>query len=165
MSGDEEAARPARPGTAADLSWRMDRLETNHESLSKEVGQLASTVARVELNQQHAEDLNKLRFTALDTSVAMIAADLKGFMARIDGIISGDVQTAQSRQGMAIIADFTKWRGEVNDRLEGIEDAPGRATAVNQNNRSLRQGAWVLIAALLSISSAIISSLIVTHRL
>src|SRR5689334_18000737 len=104
----------------------MDALEANHKALTNEVSSLAGTVARVELNQQHAEELNKLRFTSLDTAVSTLSSDLKGFMARIEGMISGEVDTQQSRQGRELVADYQKWRGEVDDALEKQAVLTGR---------------------------------------
>ena len=104
----------------------MDRLEANHESLTREVSSLAGTIARVEQNQNHAEELNKLRFTSLDTAVGSLTADLKGFMARIESLISGEADTAQTREGRERYADYTKWRGEVDDALEKQAVLTGR---------------------------------------
>lgn len=112
MTATDETS--ARAGSPADLSRRMDRLELNHEALTREVASLTSTVSRVEINQSHAEELNKLRFNALDTSVSNLSADLKTFMARIEGMIDGTVETTASRQGAELVADYQKWRREVD---------------------------------------------------
>lgn len=116
MTTAEESA--PRPGSPTDLSRRMDRLEQNHEALVGQVVSLAGTVARVELNQQHAEELNKLRFGALDQAVGSIAEKLDTFMARVEGVITGEVQTAQSRRGQELVADYQQWRAGVEDRLD-----------------------------------------------
>ena len=84
------------------------------ERLELELSSLTTTVSRVEINQAHAEELNKLRFSALDTSVSNLAADLKGFMARIEGMLDGSVQTTAGRQGQELVADYQKWRREVD---------------------------------------------------
>lgn len=102
-----------RPGSAADLSRRMDALEKNHNSL-------AGTVQLIEQNQRHAEELNKMRFDSLETAVKGVGTDLKGFMARIEGMISGEIDTAQSREGRAILADYKKWREEVDTTLDQV---------------------------------------------
>lgn len=103
-----------RAGSSADLSRRMDRIEEAHASL-------ATTVARVELNQQHAEELNKLRFSALDAAVGNVAGKLDSFMARVEGIITGEVETNQTRQGRALVEDYTQWRETVEARLDSAD--------------------------------------------
>lgn len=103
-----------RPGTYADLSRRMDRMEQRHETLEVEVRTLASTVSRVEMNQNHAVELNKLRFDALDTGLKSIGGQLTDFTKRMEGILSGEVETAQGRQGAALVADYVEWRKAVD---------------------------------------------------
>lgn len=122
MAAEDETTPKA--GTYADLSRRMDRMELKHEDLAKDVAAITATVGQVVLNQKHAEEINELRFKALDTSVGQIGADLKGFMARIDGIVAGDIETAQSRAGRELVADYTIWRKETDKRLAIIEDVP-----------------------------------------
>ena len=106
-----------RPGSGADLSRRIERLEHNY-------GELAATVSRVEITLQHGDELNRLRFASLEGAInstgkdiAKVSTDLEGFMARIEGLISGEIQTSATRQGAELVADYQKWRREVdNDR-------------------------------------------------
>ena len=93
---------------------RLSRLEAKYDDLAKQVEGAVHTIARVEQNQTHAEELNKLRFSSLDTAVGGLSMDLKGFMARIDGIMSGEVQTQQTRQSAELVADYQAWRKEVD---------------------------------------------------
>jgi len=95
----------------------MDRMEEKHDDLAREVQGLTATVARVELNQTHAAELNGLRFSALDTAVGTLTGNLAAFMSRIEGIISGEIVTAQSKTGAEMVEDYRKWRDEVEDRL------------------------------------------------
>lgn len=106
---------PPRPGSSIDLSRRMDRMEQNHEQLVKEVAGLTSTIARVELNQTHAEELNKLRFGALDVSVSNLGTKLDAFMARINALISGEVRLPQND---ALMKDWRDWRADTEGRLD-----------------------------------------------
>lgn len=93
-------------------------METRQDGMETELRTLAATVGRVETNQNHAEELNKLRFASLETSVNGIAAQLAAFISRMEGIITGEVQTAQTRQGAEIMADYMRWRKEVDaDRV------------------------------------------------
>lgn len=112
---------PSRPGSSQDLARRMDRMETKHEELAKEVTALTATVGRVEQNQTHATELNRLRFDALDTGMKSIGAQLNDFMRRIEGMVTGEVETAQTRQGRELVADYQQWRGETDDRLDSVE--------------------------------------------
>lgn len=109
----------ARPGSTADLSRRVDRLEGNLADLSKEVAGLTSTVARVEQNQVHAEELNKLRFSSLDTAVTNVAGKLDAFMARVESIITGEVQLPQAKAWETRQAEEERWREKVDERLDG----------------------------------------------
>lgn len=101
-----------------DLSRRMDRMEEKYDDLAREVASLTGTVARVEQNQTHAAELNQLRFNALDTAISGVGGKLDSFMARVEGIITGEVETAQSKQGAALVADYQKWRAGVEERLD-----------------------------------------------
>ena len=109
---------------------RLSRLEAKYDDLAKQVEGAVHTIARVEQNQTHAEELNKLRFGALDTAVSTLSSDLKGFMARIDGILTGDVETAQSRQGRELIVDYQKWRAATDGRLDAQDVRNGRLDLV-----------------------------------
>lgn len=130
-----------KPGSYIDLSRRMDNMEENHRVLSKEVGQLTGTVGRVELNQKHAEELTKLRFDSLDTSITSQSGKLDAFIQRIEGIITGEVQTAQGKQGVELVADYQKWRATVEERFDRTELSPvGRTVAqVAEDREELRR--------------------------
>lgn len=110
----------------------MDRLEQNHEALARDVTTLSATVARVELNQTHASELNKLRFDSLDTSITGVAGNLTSFMARINSIIMGETKLPQAVQGEELVADYRKWRAQVDQRLDAGEDARLVTTSRNK---------------------------------
>ena len=117
------------PGTT---NARLSRLEAKYDDLAKQVEGAVHTIARVEDNQKHAEELNKLRFGALDTAVSTLTTDLKGFMGRIEGIISGDVQTAQSRQGAELVADYQRWRAATDTRLDAQDVRNGQLNLIGK---------------------------------
>lgn len=121
---NDETTPTPKPGSYIDLSRRMDRMEENHAVLAKEVGTLTGTVARVELNQRHAEELTKLRFDAIDTSLGTVTGKLDSFVTRIEGIITGEITTAQSKQGAEIMADYQKWRASVEERFDRTDLSP-----------------------------------------
>lgn len=98
----------AKAGSYADLARRVDRVETN-------VANLQGTVSEVVLNQRHAEELNRLRFTALDSSVASVGVTLTTFITRMESILSGETQTTVSRAEEQAEEDLLAWRGRVND--------------------------------------------------
>ncbi len=113
-----------RAGSSADISRRVERLEA-------EVSSLTVTVARIEQNQAHTAELNKLRFDALDMGVKSLGGQLTDFIKRIDGMISGEVDTAQSRQGRELVASYQKWREEVDDDLAILKNQNVRQAGLN----------------------------------
>src|SRR5690349_5965607 len=122
---DEDTLTPTpstRPGTGADLARRMDRMETRQDNMETALHSLSATVARVETNQTHAEELNKLRFDSQKTSIDTMAGKLDAFIARIDGIIDGTVETAQTRQAKEVMAEYRAFVGDTKTRLGNLED-------------------------------------------
>lgn len=122
MSTVDEVPNTGRAGSAADLSFRVERLE-------RDLSSLTGTVSLIERNQQHAEQLNKLRFDSLDKVVDALHGDLKAWMTRMEGVFTGEVQTAAARdlktakdtaerEGATVMADWTRWRAEVDDDRE-----------------------------------------------
>lgn len=107
-------------------------MEQNHEALAKEVASLAGTVARVELNQAHAAELNKLRFDSLDTSIGGVSATLDRFMGRINAIVSGEVKLPQAQQGEKLVADYLAWREAVDSDREDQEVLNGQVRLVGK---------------------------------
>jgi hypothetical protein len=137
MSDDGELQTPAansRTGSYADLARRMDRMETRQDNLENKVTELTTLVGRVEQNQTHVAELNKLRFDALDSGVKLLASDLKGFMIRMEGIMTGEVKTHAAREleeAMAdsaqIMSDYRLWREKVEDRFDHLDpELPAR---------------------------------------
>jgi hypothetical protein len=147
----------------------MDRMESRHEDLAKEVATLTVTTGQIVLNQKHAEDLNELRFKSLDSAVGLLATDLKGFMTRIDGIITGETETIQARQGRELVADYMTWRKATDQRLTIIEDVPTLITRVdNLEDAAQRRGGAIdtmigakgialMIASFVAVTVSIIS--------
>jgi hypothetical protein len=111
---DEQVSPTARAGSGPDLARRMDRIEGRQDSIELEVRTLAATVGRVELNQQHATELAKLRFDAIDNGMKAGFAELGVFQQRIEGILDGTIQTQQQRQGAEMVADYLTWRKKVD---------------------------------------------------
>ncbi len=111
----------AKPGTYVDLARRMDRMESAHESLAKEVGGLTTTIARVEMNQTHAEELGKLRYDSLVDSVNQIKSKMDLFIDRIEKVMSGEATTPQGRAGEKMVEDYLKWRADVDSDREDTE--------------------------------------------
>lgn len=146
MSEDTTAARP---GSGADLSRRMDRIEQRQDSIEQEVRSLATTVGRVEQNQVHATELNKLRFDALDAGIKAVSATLSDFMRRIEGVITGEIETQQSRTGRELVADYQTWR-------KGVDEALDQQAVLNGQVRLLGRLAVLLASSqVLAIAAAI----------
>jgi uncharacterized protein YukE len=124
----DDATSAARPGSGVDLSRRIDRLETLHESLAKEVGGLSTTIARVELNQSHAEELHKLRYDSTAQALSQLEGEVKqggdrlaSFIDRMEKIMSGETATQQGRAGQQLVEDYQSWRKTVEDRFDAAE--------------------------------------------
>ncbi len=101
-------------------------MEQNHEALAGVVANLAGTVARVELNQTHQAELNKLRFDALDTGVGTVKDTLERFMGRINAIVTGEVKLPQAEQGERLVSDYLAWRKEIETRLDAQDVRNGK---------------------------------------
>ena len=129
-------------------------MELKHEDLAKDVAALTATTAQVVLNQKHAEELNELRFKSLDTAVSQISTDLKGFMVRIDGIMTGEVETTQSRAGRELVAEWTSWRKEV----EAWRDVQDQRNAVQGGVLKTLSGAKGIILMVCAIVSPIVAA-------
>jgi hypothetical protein len=138
-----------RVGSNADLSRRVERLEGQMSVLSL-------TVERVEANQNHAEELNKLRFDGLDRSLTGLAGEVKAWMTRMEGVFTGEVQTAASRdlkaakeqaerEGALVMGEYMKWRGEISNTVDVLVDKAEKneavALALIESRKST--GTWV----------------------
>lgn len=141
MTAPEDASAP-RPGSSQDLSRRMDRIEQSHEALAGQVTSLAGTVARVELNQTHQAELNKLRFDALDTGLGTVKDSLERFMGRINAIVAGEVKLPGSE---AMMAEHLKWRGTVDAKLEASEGKLDEQAVLNGQIKLLGRLAVLLV--------------------
>ena len=141
-----------RPGSPSDLSRRMDRLEAAHEGQARELASLAGSVAMLSKDLTHAEENNKYRFELLGNNVASLGTDLKAFMSRIEGMIDGTVQTTQSRQAAETLADYYRWRKEVDEDRERQAVLAGRLDLLGRLAVLLVGGnALALIAAIYAV--------------
>lgn len=122
-TNDDDISLPAAPrsGSGLDLARRMDRMESRQDSMETALHAQSAVIARVELNQTHSEELNKLRFSAIDTSIANLTGTVGAFITRIEGIITGEVETAQSKQGRDMVADYLSWRTKVDAHMTADE--------------------------------------------
>lgn len=140
---------PTRAGSGVDLAHRMDRIEKRQDSVEDSVRTLTATVTRVAQNQNHAEELSKLRFNALDVAVSGLTAQLGAFITRIEGVITGEIQTAQSRSGAELVADYKRWRASVEERFDA-------QAVMNGQVKLLGRIAWALLTTnILSIAAAV----------
>lgn len=129
------------------MARRMDKLESNHDSLRQEVSGLKSTVERVELNQKHAEEVNALHFAALNTGLTTMSGKFDAFVTRIDGIIAGEIQTAQSQQGQKILAEYLEWRKSVELEMEESRDFRTQTKTIGNIIKLLVAGNTIAIIA------------------
>lgn len=135
MSDAEDLLTPAAPttrvGSNADLARRMDRIEGRQDTMETEVRTLSATVSRVELNQQHATELAKLRFDAIEHGLGQISTEFKSFSTRIEGVLSGEIILPAARQGQELVADYKAWRKEVDDWREERDNERARNAGVS----------------------------------
>ena len=139
-------------------------METKHEELAREVAVQGQTLARVELNQKHAEDMNKVQFGALDTGLKLVNSTLDAFIKRIDGIISGEIETAQTRQGTQMVADYMKWRGEISKAVDDIKDEQAIAKARTSGRVDILSWGKVGLLTLAPIAAVIVSIFVAVHK-
>ena len=131
----------------------MDRMEARQDSIETEVRTLAATVARVETNQIHSTELNRLRFDALDSGLRAVSGQLADFLKRFEGILSGEVDTAQSRAGRELVEDYREWRASVDAALDSHD------TFVTQGKLLARVGVLLvstnIVAVVVAIAAAV----------
>lgn len=96
----------------------MDRMEEKYDALAGQFSTLAQTVTVIAREQGHQDQLASERHDNLKEKLAGVSAMLSGFMARVEGMIDGSIQTAQSRQGAELVADYQRWRARVDDTLD-----------------------------------------------
>jgi hypothetical protein len=163
MSDTDDSTAPlSRTGSGADLARRMDRMEARQDATEAKLGDLTVIVTRVEENQKHSDTVAALRHDAMATSLGGLTSTVDIFIKRIEGILTGEVQTAQSKQGQALIADFTAWRSEVDRRLRTIDEEAVISRSKQQGVIFALSGAkamLLLIAAFLAPVVAVIIAL------
>lgn len=144
MSDDEVVSvpAPARVGSNADLARRMDRMEQRQDNQETQLRELASVTAEIRLGVQHGGELSKLRFDAIEGGLNTQRIMLSDFIKRMEGLISGETQTAQSKQ---LLEEYSKFRTNTTERLDAIEDRTARIDAEEvlkrlkaQEDRALR---------------------------
>ena len=133
----------------------MDKLEERQGIVETRVSELGAVVARVEQNQVHAAELNKLRFDSLDTGVKGVTDTLERFMGRINAIVSGEVKLPQAAQGEKLVADYQEWRKGVDSKLGTIYTSEQRRdieTRLDRHENTLAQVSLVgkIVVVLLS---------------
>ena len=107
-------------------------MEQRQDTLESKVTDLAAIVSRVETNQSHATELSKLRFDALDNGLGSLTGQLKDFIKRMEGLISGEIQTAAGRQ---MLDEYNRFRQTTTNRIEAIEDRTVRLDAEDVTRR------------------------------
>lgn len=155
MAADDELTTPVptRAGSNADLARRMDRMEIRQDTMESKVTDLATVVARVEQNQTHTAELNKLRFDALDTSTKTIVENLTSFIKRIDSLMTGETTTANTR---SILDDYAKFRDSTLTRLDELEDTDLKGSAKNDGViQTFGAGKAVIVTAAAAITAII----------
>jgi hypothetical protein len=152
MSTDDDTQPAVRLGTYADLSRRMDRMDQRQDNVEAQVRDLATTVARVESNMNHSAEVSKLHFESIENGQRLLSSQLTDFVRRTEGIISGEIETAQTRAGREMVTDYIEWRKTVDAELRRLSEreqgedarAAERSRIAGVTNRTL--AAVILVA-------------------
>jgi len=157
MSDADAEQTPPRAGTYADLSRRMDRMENRHEDLVEDVRNLSVVVSDVRKDVQHAAELAKLRFDAVELTMKHGFDEAGAHRQRIESIINGDVVTPQAKLIMDQYRQFTEQsiadRKSLNHRVELLEEDHIKRDASRSGifmTLGGAKGALLLLAALAS---------------
>jgi hypothetical protein len=157
---DDDAPPSLRAGSGADLARRMDSIEKRQDGIEQEVRTLTATVVRVEQNQNHGEELNKLRFDALTAAVGNVGGTLAAFITRIEGIVTGETETAQSRQGRELLRDYLEWRETVDDHIEKSKLERATGAAKTQGMVVALTGGRALVLTLAAVVAPIVAIIV-----
>lgn len=132
-------------------------MENRQDNMETAIASLAATVSRVETNQQHAEELNKLRFDSLGKSMDNIGGTLSQFIGRIEGIIDGTVETNQTRQAASVMSDYLRWRERVETHIDESEKVHLAAASRNDGVVFALTGGKAIILTIMAVVSPLIA--------
>lgn len=108
---------------------------------------MQGTIALVEQNQRHAEELTKLRFDSLEQGVKGVGAKLEAFVQRFEGLMSGEIQTGRTREAQELVEDYQKWRQGVDTTLTQVRFLGRLATIlIGTNALALLAAVYALIS-------------------
>lgn len=124
----------------------MERLEEKYDGIAGAVGKLEGAVAVIQHEQESAAQLAKERHGNLEARLTTVSAQLTGFMARIEGLLTGEVQMPQQREALA---RWEKWRDGTDTRLDAIEKAGDQQAGTWVALRGVK-GGIVALAAIVS---------------
>lgn len=105
---------PPRSGSYADLSRRMDRLETSHEGLARQVATIATSLAKIETSQDHLEELMRLRLDMVSTATGAMSVRLDALAGRFEDAIAGRIPNPQVEQYYEERKRNAEWREGIN---------------------------------------------------
>ena len=134
-------------------------MENRHEDLASQVRNLAASVQRVEQGLDHAEKLNELRFNAQTQAVGALDSKLTLFVNRIEGIIEGTIETAQTRQGKQMMEDYFAWRKATDLSIDSLQAEQLRSSARSAGISSVLTGTRGVILLVCSILSPLIAAI------
>lgn len=126
----------------------MEQRQDNQETQLRD---LAAVVGRVELNQAHGIVVADLRFTAIDSAMKTQHATLTAFIARFEGLLSGEVKTNLTNA-------YDNFRIDTEARLDAIEKRATRNDAKSAGVFAAFTGAKAVILMLAAIASPLIAA-------
>ena len=162
MANPEEEPTPSasyKTGSGPDLARRMDRMEDWQRTTEKTLSDQGLTIALVAKDVSHMETMNAQRFGSLEKALGSIETMLTAHMKRVEGVISGEIETPQTKQGQAIIAAYEKKRDEVDARLDALEDQKDQTAARIQGRGDVLSWGKVALITLAPVTVAFLAIL------
>lgn len=134
-----------RPGSAASLDRRVERLEAQQDQLQASVNALATSVELVKVEQGHMKELMGAKFTTLETALGSMSAKFEQMVASLQQAMADPNATPAGRQGYEALKRVHERIDEVeHGKEETHEEILKRLTDVESLAKSNRE--WIVRA-------------------
>lgn len=112
----DENRNPPRPGSTADLSRRVDRLEATTDRLEAAVTEVNHRLDLVNVNQQHQTEMMQAKFAGMEGMLHQTSGEVSKITQLIEAAYRGD-PAAQSAYGQKIMQEYVAFTKEVRDHI------------------------------------------------
>lgn len=123
---EDERDEPSGRVTNQDLARRLDRVEDVQEKHGLRLHELGNEVGVVKLQVEHAQEMIRIRFAALESAVQAVTTKLDTLLERGEVRQADPAATPAGRALLAEINDLKEWKGEAS---KTIDAARGLITA------------------------------------